>query len=609
MDVVIEEQRFESGGQGAGRSTRARWMAVTGEDQTGKSTGLEAAFLALGPVPQLKLMSAAAACSTLATTLSLGGARWRVSRGPHSSTVEFQDLSGGAASIRLPVSSRTPDAPTASDRLLGLLGVPVLRDGATKLTFGHILPLIYLRQATCGVTYLGGMKPQLRELAVRGVLGLREDAVEAARASRAALRRELAAARRALAGFEKIREQFAFTTPEELAQRRHRTEQDLAEARTAAQAGANELGAAHRRLQELREAAGAAHPAADAADRAADRAERVHREAVQQLGHAEGALGNLRSPAPASCPVCRLRLRTEGLPDSVCPMCKESALGRGCGGGDERIEAALKAVAEAKALEQRLARAAREARAAAAAAHRKVREAYQAADAFAQTTLEPLRRRVLEAEKRVRELSVLAEQLGERFDELVRAIESHQAVVAALAEQVAAADKVVEDEESAARARLAEVLKSWSVHFARQLADAGQEFAGAHIAERGFTPVVDGEVFDQVAVAGPRLALVELVALVSLREVGREIAGSSVPVLIVVDAPLAGLGDARADAAARAYLRRLCADTAAGRGPLSQIITASREALAEETPGARRLHLTPDDRYIPQAAPVRTDAA
>ncbi|MGW4816873.1 hypothetical protein ACWEPB_35235 [Kitasatospora cineracea] len=166
-----------------------------------------------------------------------------------------------------------------------------------------------------------------------------------------------------------------------------------------------------------------------------------------------------------TCPACHRRLRAEGLPENVCPLCKKhDPHDRGCTpSNDERIEAALKAVADAQALKQRRALAAREARtvAVAVAVHRKVREAYQAADAFAQQSVEPLRRRVLEAEKRVRELAVLAEQLGERGEEVVGAIESHRASVAVLAELFKAAEKAVEDEQSAARARLAEVLKRY----------------------------------------------------------------------------------------------------------------------------------------------------
>ncbi len=164
--------------------------------------------------------------------------------------------------------------------------------------------------------------------------------------------------------------------------------------------------------------------------------------------------------------------------------------------------------------------------------------------------------------------------------------------------RVKQAAQALADAESEARARLAEILKTWSVLFARRMAAAGPQWRHAHIAEEGFTPVVNGESFDQVSVAGSTLALVELNALVSLRELGREVPGSSVPGLLVVDAALTGLSDAPADVRVRQYLLDLFAQTAAGDGPLSQIVTASQEAIGG-VPGARTIALSKTDPYIP----------
>ncbi|MDH6130064.1 hypothetical protein [Kitasatospora sp. GP82] len=600
MQIVVESQRFEVNGQEAERLLAATWAAVHGETDAGKSTGFEAMFLAMGPAAFLKSMPAVKACTRLSTTLSIGDSRWRITRNTASSGVEFEHISAGEAPLRLPLVSRDPERPTASLFLLEQLGIPALRQGGKQLAFEHIVPFMYVRQASAGATYLGGMKPELRELAVRAMLGLREDDIEAARTVLREARRELWAARRALAGFEALRAKFGFSTPEELTHRRHQTEQDLARARDAAREAAAELSKANKTLQELRDAAKKAHPAADAADRAAAEAEKQLGVALRRLGEAEGRLAQLRSPDPAACPTCRQRLRTAGLPEHVCPMCKEDDPNRRSQGPaeDERLIAAKKAVEDAKRVVELLRKEAKEARAKATEAHRAVRDAYRAADSYAEVTVEPLRRTVVELEKRVQELAVLAEQLGERVDELVDAIAAQQEAVKRLEVEVRRAAQVLADAESEARERLTDLLKRWSVHFARRMASAGAQWRHAYIAEAGFTPVVNGENFDQVSVAGATLALVELNALVSLREVGREVTGSSVPGLLVVDAALAGLSDAPDDQAVRAYLLDLFAATARGEGPLSQVMTGSQEAIGD-VPGGRRIALSKGERYIP----------
>ncbi|MET9396073.1 hypothetical protein [Kitasatospora sp. NPDC002965] len=600
MRVVVESQGFKTSDREAERRLTAQWVSVEGESGAGKSTGFEAMFLAWGPAPFLKAMPAVKACSQISTTLSIGGARWRITRNPTSNSVEFERTSAGEVPMRIPLTSRDPERPTASRFLLEQLGIPALRQGGKVLGIEHIVPFMYVRQASTGATFLGGMKPELRELAVRAMLGLREDAIEAARDTCRDLRRDLTAARRALAGFEALRAKFGFSTPEELAHRRHQVEQDLAQARETARKTAQALGNANKTLQELRDAANKAHPAADTTDRAATTADKRLGDALRRLGEAEGRLAQLRSPAPVTCPTCRQRLRTDGLAENVCPMCKEDDPGRRgrSPAQDERLRSAAKAVEDARKLCDLLRKQAAQAREKATAANRAVRQAYQTADAFAKATVEPLRLAAVEAENKVRELAVLAEQLGERTDELVNAITTQQNAVKRLEVAVREAAQALADVQSQAQARLADLLKKWSVLFARRMAAAGARWRHAHIAEDGFTPVVNGESFDQVSVAGSTLALVELNALVSLRELGQQVATSSVPGLLVVDAALAGLSDTPADARVRTYLLHLFAQTAAGDGPLSQIVTASQEAIGGH-PGARTIALSKSEPYIP----------
>ncbi|MER5352628.1 hypothetical protein ABT093_20125 [Kitasatospora sp. NPDC002551] len=600
MQVIVESQGFKTDGREAERSLTAQWVSVEGESDAGKSTGMEAMFLAWGPAPFLKAMPAIKACDQIWTTMEIGGSRWRITHNPTSRSVDFERTGTGEAPMRLPLTSRDPERPTASRFLLEQFGIPTLRQGGKVLRIEHIIPFMYVRQASTGATFLGGMKAELRELAVRAMLGLREDAIETARDAHRDLRRELTSARRQLAGFEALRAKFGFSTPEELAHRRHQVEQDLAQARESARKSAKVLGDANKTLQELRDAAKKSHPAADDTDRAATKAEKQLGDALQRLGKAEGRLAQLRSPDPTTCPTCHQRLRTAGLAAHVCPMCKAEDPGRRGQNPaeDERLRTAVKAVEDATKLCDVLRKHAAQAREDATAAHRAVRQAYRDASVFAEATVEPLRLTTVEAEKKVRELTVLAEQLGERTDELIEGITAQQKAVKRLESAVRKAAQALADAQSQARARLDVLLKKWSVLFARRMAAAGTQWRHAHIAQEGFTPVVNGESFDQVSVAGSTLALVELNALVSLRELGQQVAGSSVPGLLVVDAALAGLSDTPADARVRTYLLRLFAQTAAGDGPLSQIVTASQEAIGGH-PGARTIALSRHEPYIP----------
>ncbi|MFE4399076.1 MULTISPECIES: hypothetical protein [Streptomycetaceae] len=599
MRVIMEAQRFEFEGRWVERRLAAGWAAVVGESGAGKSTGLEALFLTFGPTPCLKAMPAARACSRLAVTMSIGDSRWSITYKPGASSVEFENSGdAGTPPVRLPLVSRDPDKPTAGRFLLDQLKIPVLRGNGRELSFEHILPFVYVRQATAGVTYLGGLKPELRELAVKALLGLREDAIEAARTRLRAVRRELAATRRELVGYEALRDKLGFTTPEELIQRRHQAEHDLAQAREAARGTAGELSAAHGRLQELRDTARKTHGDTGAADEAADRAEEHLREALRRVGQAEGRLAALREPAPSACPVCRRRLRP--VPDDVCRMCKEPHPGRRPQGPDlaELLREAEQALAAARRTCDARRQAAAEARGLSAAAHRAVREAHRAADAFADGVVEPLRRAALDAEKRVQELATLAEQLAERVEEL-GTVDVQRAALARLEEEARTASEAVNEAESEARQRVADLLKRWSVLFARRMARAGGQWRHAYIAERGFTPVVNGEAFDSVSVAGATLALVELNALLSLRDLGQEVPGSSVPGLLVVDSALVGLSDTPSDLAVRTYLLEAFAEAARGEGPLSQVVTASQE-LVGEVPGARRTVVSRTAPYIPE---------
>ena len=599
----LESLQFKVGGEWRSVRFPAALTVLRGETRSGKSTFVECVPYALGLASQLT--SAVAACDEIRLVVRIEGVRWQITRsaGNPRAAISHLDLSTNRGTeVLYPVTAEEGRA-SAADAVQDLLGIPRLGAGKTAVTLEHLAPWFYLRQADIGDRYLGGLTAAQRTVVGRTLLGVHDDALEALRREEA---RAAAAVRAAKAEIGKIiaaRQARGLPDFEDLEQRGAQWKAEHERVTQLAQEGYAVLSGLHVELARMQEKGERAKAAQQAARRSADECEASARTLHGVAAECAGRLEALRkaAPEPGHCAHCRQSTAGRTLEPGHCVMCTQAWQG-----GADREKRARQAIvtceeqlARARAAAERADAAAAVARARAAGADQEVLEAVAAMAAFQAERINPQQKRVAEAEAQARELAARLEGLaahlleGGRLRELLEQLPDLEAQRDAAAAALHTAMEGIE-------AKVKELVERLSDFFLHRMRHCDPTVHSAAISAKDFSATVNGRPFHVRAVAGAHRAVVNVNVALAWRDLAREVPSALLPPLLILDAPLAGIGPDPDDRRmAENLIASLHEAAAAGAhdGSVHQIIVTSTESL----PGAaaREITVTKQNRAIP----------
>ena len=606
QSYIAESGQFLVGEVWQERRYSAPLTLLSGESGAGKSAGLEVLWYAVGPT-SVRVMPAVRSCACVRVVFRVDDVRWQATRSAASSggEVEFVNLSDpGQPPMPFPVAGRNGQQ-SAADFFQELLGIPLLGSAAARLGMTQLLPWLYLRQATLTTQYLGGLSSAQRRLAGRTLLGAHDAAVERLREIHASKRQAWLNSKSLLEKLNTARAERDLpdhtdldTTHAQWTIEHAQRAQQVREAGTVLR----KLSAQHQSLVDKAKQCG---PAQDAARRAADESEKTLRAMVGAEREAAGRLSALRELAgePTGCPQCGMALVLEGLTADQCPVCKELDADRvqRARTATARITSASRTLDRAVAASKRAADAAAGARARATEADQAVRTTYAAAEQFESDVVAPQRAKALELEAQCRELAARLEQLVEHLKELavIKQLTCH---LPALDEARQAAKQEWETAEKDVDTHVKTLTERWSSFFLSRMQACDREVRSAFIDPEDFSPTVNGHDFDSQVVAGARLAIINVNAALSLRDLAREVPSMLVPQFLAIASPLSGLGSHGEDARIAANVMRMLSDAATvcdRQGRPIQLIIAVNDPLAQPSPGVREIHVSKEDGFIP----------
>ncbi|MFJ8536870.1 hypothetical protein [Streptomyces sp. NPDC093591] len=588
---------------------------LVGCSGSGKSTGFESLLYPLG-LNSGKIMHAVRSCTQVRLVFRVGEMRWQatrpaVHRGGH---VSFENLSDPAVGVvRRPVGRGRGGEQSASEFVMELLGIPLLGSGGGRVGLTEVERWMALRQSTIATAYLGGGSDTVRRLTGRVLLGLHDEHIEGLQQRFQEVKAAHAQAKASAAAMRAARREAGLPGPMDLEATEQLWKQEHAAAAGQAQQAQAQLSRHQQHMAGLDRQRDQARAAHQAARRHTGAVEERLRQAQRHEGRLEGRLEGLSQQAsePQHCPRCAQVLRTEGLPVDHCRVCKQKDVlhTERLAGQAARLAEAQQALASARQacgrLETELARAHE--------AEDRARQALWAIEQsigdFTRSVLNPCQAAALAHEKEAAHLAGRLEQLQERIKE-VGVLAALEAERDRLLEEKDQAHDMWKEAEKKLAAQLKDLVEQWSRHFATRIRAVNADVRHAHIDPETFLPHVDGLAFDEQAVAGGPQTLANVCAMLSLRDVAREVPTVRLPLFFMVDSPLSGLGGQGLDGQMAERLMEQLAHAAAvadADGTPMQIIAAVNDPLTRPLNGVREIRLDRSDRYIP--AQLEAEAA
>ncbi|MFJ5850784.1 hypothetical protein [Streptomyces sp. NPDC092903] len=604
--IVIEKLEFQRDEGWQVQYFRGLVTFLVGHSGAGKSTALEALLYALG-LTTAKIMPTVAACHQVRLTFRVAGTRWQATRSGSNprGRVSLRNLDDDAeVEHSLPVKSTKAGEVTAGAFAQDLLGLPAASRGATRLSLdSYYNTVLALRQNTIASAFLGGGKDEERILVLEAILGLWDTGLAGLEKNAAEAESRFKGAKAELAAYKKVLAKGGISDPDQVRSAFEQKQREHAHAAEAWQKTDAALKAAvgeHGRLIALHKAAD------DDRRKAGKQATAAHGKlqlATAEHARAEGALGELLDPPAEDCTRCG-----QLLPEREPGLCRQC--GQACQDGTghrERKIATARAKMERLRLKLRhLEEALAAATTAADAAEDVAAAALKDRDLYDQDQLQPARIAAQQAEKLAHGLSREAARLKEWLDSSDYLAKQQIVIDAAKAEMEKAQDG--RDVALAAHAvRRKEVVGRWTELFLVRLQQINPSVETAYIDPADFTIRVKehndpDKIFADCSVMGSPKVVINVAALLSLRDLGRTDPGVRVPPLLIIDSPLADLGAVDRATGDRLIdaLINVASDTSSD-GYACQVIAATNDPLPRSYPDVREIRVATTQRFFDHA--------
>ncbi|MFE6759941.1 hypothetical protein ACFVDQ_41130 [Streptomyces sp. NPDC057684] len=170
----------------------------------------------------------------------------------------------------------------------------------------------------------------------------------------------------------------------------------------------------------------------------------------------------------------------------------------------------------------------------------------------------------------------------------------------ALGKQRAEAREALPAAQHERETRRKERIQLWSQHFLARVQAVVPGVERARIDPDAHATVIGHAVFEDSSMAGGERILLNVCALLALRDVAREVPSAPIPSLLVVDFPVYGSDTNEADRHTGTRLLEQLVDAARdGRG---QVLIATRALPASAHDGVRHLALSPTHHFFEHAS-------
>ncbi|AUA07962.1 hypothetical protein GTZ89_44520 [Streptomyces sp. SID8382] len=602
---VIESYEFVYADTWRRRELGEQLTVLSGASAAGKSTPMEALLYALG-LTTGTIMPEVKSCPAVRLVFRVGTVRWSATRsgtGRRTTRVVFENLTAPGVPLTRLVSPAKASEESASDFVLGLLGIPVLKSGETRMSLDLVRSVFTTRQEFIATRFLNGLTAKERTLTLDVLLRLRDEELDRLESAFNSAEHEYADIRSTINRYVKARQNAGLEPDADVRgeyERKRREHADTVAERETAQEALSRLEGDQGRLEREEQQAHSTYRQARAElDEARERCQR----AAQQLGVAEGYLQALLQQRhdDSHCPACNLALpeRRPGhcaVCDQLCEHTQPPPR------WDELVAVARQGVLAAQKEMAARTRQTEQQAAAAAAAERLLDEARVRAAAHRERTA-PARERVRGLEKRAERLDGELEQLKKRIKE--------QAVLASLRRDMKEHHRTMQEAQrrrDAARAkrqrRRSDLLARLAQFVLRRLQAILPDVQEVAIDPSDYALTIDGKPFADTSVAGGPKTAANLAFLLGLQDLADQEPDVLVPPLLVIDSPLAGFSSHGADEdTSRRLLDQLISAASASHDSVSrQAIMAVNDRIpAQRDTGVEHLALGPDHRFFDHA--------